>query len=355
MRSYRRCRLLVMVLLCALAVLAARPTTAHKEPGSGTGTGADTGLSAEVARLYEEAAVATQQYEDGRREAEAQRAEAERAEALLDAQRRHIAALHEDLGRIARAQYRSSGGLPVAAQMILADSPDSLMRGQHAFSQADLAVNNAISKNQRAEARLAADEARAADRWQALERRNTQLAGLKAAIEQKLETARSRLQGQADAAVAAGACRGAVRLDQPETGFTAGEWVAPVETYELSASYGSGGQRWSNRHTGQDFAVPIGTPVRAVGTGRVVRVSCGGPFGIEIVLEHAGGYYTQYAHLASVAVDQGEHVGPGQWIGQSGTTGNSTGPHLHFEARVTPESGSAVNPVSWLASRGVSL
>ncbi|MEU6684260.1 M23 family metallopeptidase [Streptomyces sp. NPDC046832] len=351
MRSYRRLRLIVPVLLCALAVLAARPTTAHKEPG----TGPETGLSAEVVRLYEEAAVATQQYEAGRKEADAQRAEAQRAEALLDVQRRHIASLHEDLGRIARAQYRSSGGLPVAAHIILADSPESLMRGQHAFSQADLAVNNAISKNRRAEARLAADEARAADRWQALERRNTQLAALKADIEQKLETARSELQGRADAAVAEGACRGAVRLDQPVTGFTDGDWVAPVETYELSASYGSGGARWSNRHTGQDFAVPIGTPVRAVGAGRVVKVSCGGPFGMEVVLKHAGGYYTQYAHLASLAVDQGEHVSPGQWIGQSGTTGNSTGPHLHFEARITAESGSSVDPVSWLAARGVSL
>ncbi|MER7894859.1 M23 family metallopeptidase [Streptomyces sp. NPDC096046] len=351
MRSYRRHRLVVPVLLCALAVLAARPARAPEEPGNGT----DTGLSAEVARLYEEAAVATQQYEAGRAEAEEQRGRAQRAEALLDAQRRNIAVLQEDLGRIARAQYRSSGGLPVAAHMILAGSPDGLMRGQHAFAQADLAVNNAISKNRRAEARLAADEAKAAAQWQALEKRNAQLAVLKADIEQKLESARVRLQGQADAAVSAGACRGAVRLDQPETGFGDGGWVAPVETYELSASYGSGGARWSNRHTGQDFAVPIGTPVRAVGTGRVVRVSCGGAFGIEIVLKHAGGYYTQYAHLASVAVDQGEHVSPGQWIGQSGTTGNSTGPHLHFEARVTPETGSAVNPVSWLAARGVSL
>ncbi|MFC9678820.1 peptidoglycan DD-metalloendopeptidase family protein [Streptomyces sp. NPDC056948] len=350
MRSYRRYRLLVPVLLCALAALAARPTAADKEPGSG----GDTGISAEVARLYEDAAVATQQYEAGRKVADEQRAKALRAEALLDTQRRHIAGLNEDLGRIARAQYRGSGGLPVAAQMILADSPDDLMRGQHAFSQTNLAVNNAISKSRRAEARLTADEAKAAAEWQVLEKRNVQLAGLKAGIEQKLEEARSQLQGQADASVAAGACRGAVRLDQPETGFTSA-WVAPVETYELSASYGSGGARWSSRHTGQDFAVPIGTPVRSVGTGRVVRVSCGGPFGIEIVLKHAGGYYTQYAHLASVAVDQGEHVSPGQWIGQSGTTGNSTGPHLHFETRVTPEMGSAVNPVSWLEARGVSL
>jgi murein DD-endopeptidase MepM/ murein hydrolase activator NlpD len=128
-----------------------------------------------------------------------------------------------------------------------------------------------------------------------------------------------------------------------------------VEVYELSAGFGSGGAHWANRHTGQDFAVPIGTPVRSVGEGRVVNVSCGGAFGIQIVIEHSGGYYTQYAHLASIAVDQGDQVTAGQWIGQTGTTGNSTGPHLHFEVRVTPELGSGVDPVPWLAARGVTL
>jgi murein DD-endopeptidase MepM/ murein hydrolase activator NlpD len=228
------------------------------------------------------------------------------------------------------------------------------MRGQQVFSQANLAVNNSIEKSRRAEAQLAKDEAKAAAQWQSLEQRNVELAGLKKDIEQKLEEARRQLQGQADASVAAGACRGAVRLEQPPTPV-AGAWVTPVETYELSAGFGSGGSRWANRHTGQDFAVPIGTPVRSVGAGRVAKVSCGGAFGIEIVIEHAGGYYTQYAHLAAVTVDQGDRVAPGQWIGQSGTTGNSTGPHLHFEVRVTPELGSAVDPVPWLASRGVPL
>ncbi|MFI9823147.1 peptidoglycan DD-metalloendopeptidase family protein [Streptomyces sp. NPDC052013] len=352
MRLTRRHPLLVTVLLCALAVLAARPSDgdgAHA-PGHGSGTG----VSAEVARLYEEAEAATRQYQAGQRAAGKQRAQAQRLEKLLDRERREIAVLRKDLGRLARSQYRSGGGLPLTAHMILADDPEELMRGQRVFSQANLALDNALEKSARAESRLARDEAKAAAAWKKLEERNQQLADLKRDIEQKLETARWKLQGQADASVTAGSCRGAVRLDQPRTHF-ANPWVAPVETYELSASYGSGGARWANRHTGQDFAVPIGTPVRAVGTGKVVKVSCGGAFGIEIVIQHAGGYYTQYAHLASVAVDQGEHVTPGQWIGQSGTSGNSTGPHLHFEVRITPEMGSAVNPVSWLAQRGVPL
>ncbi|MFF1274979.1 M23 family metallopeptidase [Streptomyces marokkonensis] len=352
MRFTRRHPLLTAVLLCALAVLAARP--ADGDGPHAPGHGSVSGISAEVARLYEEAATATERYEDGRREAERQRARAHRLEERLDRERRETAGLREDLGRIASSQYRDGGGLPLTAHMLLADDPDELMRGQRAVQQAEVSLDRAIDRSERAEARLARDEARAAAAWRRLEKRNAELADLRQGIEAKLEAARWKLQGQADASVAAGACRGAVRLDQPETRFTS-RWVAPVETYELSASYGSGGARWANRHTGQDFAVPIGTPVRAVGTGEVVKVSCSGAFGIEIVVRHAGGYHTQYAHLAAVAVDQGDRVTPGQWIGQSGTSGNSTGPHLHFEVRVTPEMGSAVDPVPWLARHGVSL
>ncbi|WP_367322033.1 peptidoglycan DD-metalloendopeptidase family protein [Streptomyces sp. HUAS ZL42] len=350
MRSPRRHPLLVPALLCALVVLTARPAAA--DGTTGDGPGGEASLSARVAQLYEDAAVATQQYEAGRREAEAQLARARQAEALLVRERRELAVLHEDLGRIARAQYRSGGGLPLAAQIILADGPDELMRNQHVLSQVDLAVNNAIGKSSRAEARLAADEAEATAEWQALEQRSAELAEKKQDIEKKLEEARRQLQTQANASVTAGACRGAVQLAQPQTVSTSA-WVAPVEHYVLSAGFGSGGKHWANRHTGQDFAVPIGTPVRAVGAGRVVRVSCGGAFGMEIVIEHADGYYTQYAHLAAVAVGRGDRVATGQWIAQSGTSGNSTGPHLHFEVRVTPEMGSAVDPVPWLAARGV--
>ncbi|MDF2271330.1 M23 family metallopeptidase [Streptomyces coacervatus] len=358
MHSYRRHPLLVPALLCALVLLAARPMQAMGEgDGDGIGSlggGSGSAISAQVVQLYEDAALATQQYEAGRQEAEVRRARAERAEALLAGERREIAVLHDDLGRIARAQYRTGGGLPAAAQLILADDPDALMRGQHILAQTNLALAGSVGRSRRAEARFAADEAKAKAAWHALEQRNTELAAVRGTIERKLEEARGELQGQADASAAAGSCRGAVRLQQPATKFTQ-PWVAPVQTYRLSASFGSGGDRWANRHTGQDFAVPIGTPVRAVGAGRVVSVSCGGAFGIEIVIQHPGGYYTQYAHLAAVAVDQGERVDTGQWIGQSGTTGNSTGPHLHFEVRVTPQMGSAVDPVPWLAARGVPL
>ncbi|MHC5259227.1 M23 family metallopeptidase [Streptomyces sp. UC4497] len=341
-----RISLVLPVLLCALVALGGPPTVSQGAEGPEA--------SVDVARLFEEASTATQRYEAGRKAASVQKAEVRTMKRLLVRERRQISVLHGDLGRIARAQYRSGGDIPVAAQMLLAGDPEKLMHGQRAVWQADLALNNAVDKSRRAERRLADGQRRATDALRALKERNARLVILKKSIASKLEAARWQLQGQADTSVAAGKCRGAVRLKEPKNSTTRA-WLPPVEKYELSAGFDSAGERWSHRHTGQDFAVDIGTPVRAVGAGRVVSVSCGGGFGIEVVVRHPGGYYTQYAHLAAVTVDQGQKLRAGQWVGQSGTTGNSTGPHLHFEVRLTPYLGSGVDPVKWFAERHVKL
>ncbi|MER7171004.1 M23 family metallopeptidase [Streptomyces mesophilus] len=343
--------LLAGTLLLALAAPSASSDSGEDGPG---GHGHGPGTGGKVARLLENAAKATQEYEKGRRAAETQRKKAERLEGVLARQRLELKRLNAELGRIARGQYRSGGGIPYTAQLLLADDPDELMRGQRLALQANLAMNHLIDKTQRAARRVDEDRQRAAAAWHSLDARRVRLAALKSGIEKKLEDARWTLQGEADAQVAAGACRGAVRLDQPS--LPQGRaWVAPVETYELSAGFGGSGDRWAHRHTGQDFAVGIGEPVRAIGAGRVVKVSCGGGFGMEVLVQHPGGYYSQYAHLASAAVDQGDKVRTGQWLGQAGTTGNSTGPHLHFEVRLTPYLGSGVDPRKWLAERGVKL
>ncbi|MDQ8705856.1 M23 family metallopeptidase [Streptomyces sp. LHD-70] len=330
--------------LLALLMAGAPAATASDGPSA----------SADVARLFEEAAKATERYEAGRRAADVQRAKARKLERLVDRERHQLRLLREDLGRIARNQYRTGGDISYTAQLLLADDPDALMRGQRASWQADLAMNNAIGKAQRTARALDSGEQRAQAAWRGLDAHQADLAQLKRGIERKLEQAQWTLQNQADEQVTAGRCRGAVRLDErePDTGRP---WVAPVEEYELSAGFGGSGERWASRHTGQDFAVGIGAPVRAAGAGQVVRVTCGQGFGIEIVVRHKGGYYTQYAHLAAVTVDQGERVRTGQWLGQAGTTGNSTGPHLHFEVRLTPHFGSGVDPRTWLAERGVDL
>ncbi|MFG3285978.1 M23 family metallopeptidase [Streptomyces sp. NPDC048111] len=137
-------------------------------------------------------------------------------------------------------------------------------------------------------------------------------------------------------------------------------WVHPVSHYTLSASFGRGGSMWSHKHSGQDFAVPSGTPVSAVHGGTVVKagpVGAGdGPaYGNAIVIRHANNTYSQYAHLSKINVRIGQSVATGQRIALSGNTGNSSGPHLHFEIRTTPNYGSAVNPVAFLRTVGITV
>ncbi|MEV5988437.1 M23 family metallopeptidase [Streptomyces sp. NPDC052051] len=137
-------------------------------------------------------------------------------------------------------------------------------------------------------------------------------------------------------------------------------WVAPVKQYALSAGYAQAGGMWKSTHSGQDFAVPSGTDVVAASSGTVVKAGGNGAgdgpaYGNAVVIKHAGGTYSQYAHLSRVDVQIGQSVGAGQHIAKSGNTGNSSGPHLHFEIRTTPNYGSAVNPIEFLRAKGVAL
>ncbi|MCX4981646.1 M23 family metallopeptidase [Streptomyces sp. NBC_00572] len=147
---------------------------------------------------------------------------------------------------------------------------------------------------------------------------------------------------------------------KPVAAKKAVSWVKPVSAYTLSASYNQGGAMWAHKHSGQDFAVPTGTPVKAAGSGTVVKAGPNGggdgpAYGNAIVIKHANGTYSQYAHLSKIKVHIGQKVLVGQQIALSGNTGNSSGPHLHFEIRTTPNYGSAVNPAAFLRSHGVSI
>ncbi|MGZ9932533.1 M23 family metallopeptidase [Streptomyces sp. NC-S4] len=139
-----------------------------------------------------------------------------------------------------------------------------------------------------------------------------------------------------------------------------GLWDKPLEKYTLSATFGKGGNMWSHKHSGQDFAVPVGTPVKAAAAGVVVKAGPNGggdgpAYGNAIVIKHANATYSQYAHLSKIQVKIGQKVNASQRIALSGNTGNSSGPHLHFEIRTTPNYGSAVNPVAFLRTNGVTV
>ena len=129
-------------------------------------------------------------------------------------------------------------------------------------------------------------------------------------------------------------------------------YTAPLASYQLSSGFGESGAMWSSTHTGQDFAAPTGTPVKAVHSGTVKEAGWAGAYGYRIVLELADGTEIWYCHLSSMTVTGGE-VTTGDVIGRVGSTGNSTGPHLHLEVR--PGGGDPVAPLPWLREKGVNI
>ena len=122
----------------------------------------------------------------------------------------------------------------------------------------------------------------------------------------------------------------------------------PVEGITLTSAYGMrthpvlGGRR---AHKGVDLAGPVGTPVHATADGIVSRASWFSSYGLYVSLEHSNDIQTRYAHMSRLNVAEGQSVKKGEIIGFIGTTGRSTGPHLHYEVRVHGES---VNPVPYM-------
>ncbi|REB11178.1 peptidase M23 [Sporosarcina sp. BI001-red] len=138
---------------------------------------------------------------------------------------------------------------------------------------------------------------------------------------------------------------------------SSGSWTRPASG-PLTSSFG-----WrmhpifhtQKQHRGQDIGVPIGTTVVSAAEGVVSHAGPMGGFGNAIMVTHSidGKIFTSvYAHLSSIGVSTGQHVGKGQFIGKSGSTGNSTGPHLHFEIHVgnfSASGPSAVNPLRYVS------
>ncbi|WP_427924140.1 transglycosylase family protein [Streptomyces sp. cg40] len=136
---------------------------------------------------------------------------------------------------------------------------------------------------------------------------------------------------------------------------TSDSLVAPVNA-PIGTAYHAEGSAWSKGyHTGVDFLVPTGTSVKAIEAGQVVTAGWGGSYGYQVVIRHADGRYSQYAHLSAISVRDGQSVGAGQRIGRSGSTGNTTGPHLHFEVRTGPGFGTDIDPLAYLRAGGVTI
>jgi len=111
--------------------------------------------------------------------------------------------------------------------------------------------------------------------------------------------------------------------------------------FKITTPYKKPGKMWScGYHVGVDFAAPTGTPVMACKDGKVLEakegVSWGPSYGKAVVIDHGDGLRAVYAHLNVIGVKAGDKVTEGQEIGKVGSTGNSSGPHLHLECRLSP-------------------
>ncbi len=114
------------------------------------------------------------------------------------------------------------------------------------------------------------------------------------------------------------------------------------ERLVVSSHFGQRGGRW---HKGIDFATPKGVPVWATGDGWVTFSGTWGNYGRTVIIEHADGYETLYAHLRKIKTKTGRFVRQGDTIGTVGASGNATGPHLHYEVR---KNGEARDPRPYL-------
>lgn len=127
-------------------------------------------------------------------------------------------------------------------------------------------------------------------------------------------------------------------------------WVMPVSQYRFSSDFG---MRWGRLHAGDDFAAPIGTRIGSLSSGTVIFAGYQNGYGNKVEVRHWDGTVSYYGHMSRITVHIGEKVTPGAKVGEVGNTGHSTGPHLHLE--IHPSGGGPVDPLPWLAARGLHI
>jgi murein DD-endopeptidase MepM/ murein hydrolase activator NlpD len=127
--------------------------------------------------------------------------------------------------------------------------------------------------------------------------------------------------------------------------------VHPLSQADVTSCFG---QRWGRLHAGVDLAAPHGSPIVAAGAGRVVSAGPNGGYGNAILIDHGNGYLTHYGHLSAIQVTVGQTVRAGEQIGEEGSTGHSTGPHLHFEVH-RGHFQNPLEPTAWMRENGVEI
>lgn len=126
--------------------------------------------------------------------------------------------------------------------------------------------------------------------------------------------------------------------------------MAPMNRGSITSRFGMRTDPFRRRpamHTGIDFRAPSGEPARATAPGRVISAGYSGGYGNMVEIDHGGGLTTRFAHLSKIVAKKGQSVAKGDIIGQTGSTGRSTGPHLHYEIRVN---GRPIDPMTFISA-----
>jgi murein DD-endopeptidase MepM/ murein hydrolase activator NlpD len=131
----------------------------------------------------------------------------------------------------------------------------------------------------------------------------------------------------------------------PESGLASTPSLNPSGTGRIVSGFGWRTSPWPEFHSGVDLEADYGQPIRAGASGVVVSAGWDGGYGIKVDVDHQNGYHTWYAHLSHADVEPGQHVVRGQTLGEAGSTGASTGPHLHYQVM---HRGNAVDPAPFL-------
>lgn len=124
-----------------------------------------------------------------------------------------------------------------------------------------------------------------------------------------------------------------------------------AERYDMTSGYGTRLDPFTRSpalHSGLDFRAPTGTPVRAVAAGKIIEAGPSGGYGRMVEIDHGFGITTRYAHLSSIAVSEGDKIEKGAVLGHVGSTGRSTGPHLHYEVRLDDD---ATDPMRFVRAQ----
>lgn len=283
-------------------------------------------------------------------------------EARIAVTTKEMSRLHKQLVERALAAYmqpQGEGATPFKARNF-----NEASRGQALLAQMAARDQDVLDRLRETRLELQDQQAEAArqrkvaeERRGAVEQKLAKLTSDKSALAAKARALDARIrefQGEVDAlakqesAIAAlirqraAAARSSRGSDPGADGRVSGAGLVWPLRGPVTSEYGS---RWGRMHSGIDISGGTGTPIRAAKAGVVIFAGQQSGYGNVVVIDHGGGFTTLYAHQSRLATSDGQSVSQGQVIGYVGSTGRSTGPHLHFETRVN---GGAQNPRRYL-------